>query len=534
MKKPFGLKKVLIIASLFIIVAVGLYISSSRLVAPGDIEMGIVVRGDVHEVVSETGFVRPSREVAMAFERSGRVVSIPVSEGDVVVEGANLISLDTSERQVELATAYARLQAEQVRLNELTAGADNVSLGVAAAAVDTAEIAVENAKTNLQEVISQQDQLVANSKKTLRTSNLAAYLISDESESDLYTFTAPTISGTYNSDEEGVYRIELYNSKGVSGSSYLMTGLEAGTEQVSTINPTPIGTRGLYIQFPEDFAKRTLWEIPIPNTRSTNYLANLNAYNAAVKTRDVAIKTAETAIRSAEASLAQSQKQYTQVSSSARDERVEAQRALVMQMRAAVQSAEIALEKSSLKAPFTGIVTKVATEEGEIISPSVPVLSLISEERFELKVNISESDIQEITIGDKATVTFDAYDDATFEAEVTQIAPTATFSEGVRVFVVTLQFTNKDERVLPGLSADIDIIAAERKNVIAIPSRAVVERDDGKFVRSWDGKTLTYIPVQTGLRGSDGMTEIISGLNEGTQIITFAREETIAQLEVSN
>ena len=534
MKKTFRSKKSLFFLIVILILGATYFFTADDSGVVEDIEIQAVTRNDVKEIVSETGFVQPSREVTLAFERGGRVVSIPVQEGDTVEEGDILIQLDTSERKTELASANARLRAEQVRLNELMSGADTVSLGVTESAVASAETTLQNAKANLEKVIIQQDQLVANAEKTLRISGLQAYLTSEERENSTDSYTAPTVSGTYNSEEEGLYRIELYGSGGASGSSYRVTGLESGTESVSTVSPTPIGTRGLYLQFPTNFAKRTTWEISIPNTRSSTYLTNLNAYNSAVKNRDTAIKTAENTVKSAEAALLQAKQQLTQVSSSAREEKIEAQNAVVNQMLASVQTAEIALEKTTLKAPFAGIVTEISTEEGEIVSASMPVTSLISSNNFELTVNISESDIQEISLEDIATVIFDAYDDTTFTAQVVRIAPNANIVEGVRVFEVTMQFTEKDDRILSGLSADIDILAAERKNVIAVPTRAIAEREEGKFVRTWDGTTLKHLPVETGLRGSDGLTEIISGLSEGTEIITFAREDTITKLEQAN
>jgi RND family efflux transporter MFP subunit len=534
MKNIFNSRKGLIITSIIILAIVGFFVFSNEEDITADIEMAIVETGDVKKVVSETGFVQASREVILAFERGGLIASIPVQEGDVVNEGDIVIGLDTSEKKTELASAYARLRAEQVRLSELIRGADTVSLNVTESAVDAAETTLQNTKINLEEVTTQQNQLLATAETNLRITGLQAYLTNEERESSSDSYVAPTVSGTYNGEEEGVYNIELYNSGGASGSSYRVTGLEEGTNRASAVNPTPVGLRGLYIQFPTNFASRTEWQIPIPNTRSSSYLTYLNAYNTAIETHDLAIKTAENAVKSAEAALEQTKQQYTQVSSSARDEQVEAQQAVVSQMSASVKAVEIAIGKMTLEAPFTGIVTKMYPEEGEIISASTPVLSLISDENFELVVNISESDIQEVTIDDTATVIFDAYDDAVFEAKVVDIAPSTEIIEGVRVFEITLQFIEKDKRIRVGLSADIDILAAERMEVIEVPTRAIVERTDGKFVRSWDGASLKYIPVQTGLRGSDGLTEIISGLDEGVEIITFAREDDIAKLEQAN
>lgn len=521
------------IATLLIGLAVFFLFRTLGTSIPADIEIQPVSRGDVIEIISETGFVQPSREVDLAFERGGRIVSTPVHEGDHVEEGSVLIALDTSEIEAELNAAYARLRAEEVRLDELIRGADELSLGVTQSGVTSAQVTLENAQANLELITAQHDQLVENTQKTLLSSDLEAHFIGDESSNSSYSYTPPTISGTYESDVEGTYIVDLYHSGAPSGASFQYSGLETGTESVSTDNPQPLGRQGLYIQFPNNFAKNTgvLWEVAIPNTRASGYLTNLNAYNAALEAREVAIESASNAIRSAEAAFNESELQLTQVSSSARDERIEAQRALVRQMQAGAEAIEIAKDNMTLIAPFSGIVTSMDNEEGEIVSAGASALSLISDDNFELVVNISESDIQEIGVGDSAAVRFDAYDDAVFAANIIRIAPNAKIVDGVRIFEVTLEFSEKDERIRSGLSADIDILAAERVDVLAVPSRAVVEREDGKFVRVLLGSAIEYLPVTTGLRGSDGKTEIVNGLASGQEIITFASEEAIEELE---
>ncbi len=534
MKKITFSKKYIIMSVSLVVVIVLWYFMVGRDDLMDGVEMQPVVRGDVVEVVSETGFVQSSREVDLAFERGGRVESVLVNVGMSVEEGDILVGLNTASDRADLMVAYARLEAEQIRLNELVSGADVESLAVGESGVYSAEVTLQNAKEYLEKTIAQQNHLVINARKTLLSSGLEAYLIGEEREDSSYSYTAPTITGNYSSDDEGVYIIDLYNSASASGVSFYLSGLESGIEVVSTVNPRPLGGRGLFIQFPDNFARGSTvqWEVPIPNTRSSSYITNLNTYNAVVDASVVAIKTAGNSAKSAEAALQQTGYKFTQISGSARDERVGAQRALVKQMQAIVYASEVALSKMTLKAPFAGIVTEVIAEEDEIILPSEMVVTLIADDNYELVVNISESDIQEISIDDTAIVFFDAYNDRRFEAKVAHIAPSARVNEGVRAIEVTLQFVDKDNRICVGLSADIDILAAERHNVLVVPSRAVVETEDGRFVRTLESGGINYIPVQTGLRGSDGMTEIKSGLEEGQEIITFAHKDVIEALEI--
>ena len=508
------------------------YVQSAKDGFPEGVEVGMVGKGRVEEVVNETGFVKVSQTVDLAFQSGGQVKSILVDEGSFVDAGAVLIVLDGSRQGSDLSSAQARLDAERIRLEEMLAGADSASRAVTESSVALAETTLLNAKRNLVDVTAQQDQLLTNAEKTLRSSSLEAYLVSEENENSPFSYTAPTITGVYESDEEGLYRLELYDSNSPSGASVRIFGLESDTHPVSTVNPVAIGVRGLYMQFPDNFAKRTVWEIPVPNIRSSSYLTNLNTYNAVLEARNIALTNAESVVKTAEAGLIQARSQLIQISSSAREEKLVAQRAAVRQMEALVAQAQVAYSNTVITAPFAGVITSVATEVGQIVSSGIPAVSLNAHNGFEVVVDISEVDIAEISVGDHAVITFDAYDDKEFTAKVSKVAPNATLVSGVRVFAVTLLFDAENELIKDGLTAQIDITTATREGVIAIPTRSIYENDEGKFVRViTDRGEVVEQDVTTGLRGSNGMTEITSGLTEGVHIITFADEEAIAQIK---
>lgn len=531
MKKLITSKKFwLVVAVVLLLIFIG---SKNRQASPipSGIETGVVERGDVEEIISETGFVQAMQNIDLAFERGGRVSEIVAKVGMEVNEGDILISLDRALANTEVAGARARLEAEQIRLREMLAGADTGSLALTESSVTAAEKALENAKRSLAEVTTQQNQLVAAAKDNLRSGNLQAYLVDYLGEDPSTTLLPPTISGRYQSELEGLYTIKLYRSGTPSGYSFRISGLESGVGEVSTVNPVPLGTRGLYIQFPANFTGNTTWEILLPNTRSSSYTASLNAYNNAVSGRELAIAQAENAVDMAEKSLEQSRLQLNQTAGPARNERISAQQSLIRQMQASLAASEIAYSNLQLRAPFSGTVTRINTEVGQIINPGAAVVSLISTNNYELNVNISEIDIAEINIGDPAEVVFDAFPDKKYQAKVVQIAPNATLADGVKVFKITLAFVNEDASIRDGLSANIDIISETKTNVIAVPTRSIYEDRDGKFVRTINpaGDTAR-LPVTTGLRGTNGLTEILEGLEGNETIITFASEEALNSL----
>jgi HlyD family secretion protein len=271
--------------------------------------------------------------------------------------------------------------------------------------------------------------------------------------------------------------------------------------------------------------------VSIPNIRSSSYQTNRNAYENAQAARTVAISSAESALASARATLAASQAQFTQATAPANSEDIALGAAQVAAARASLVAAQTRLSDSILVAPFSGIVTDVAVEPSELAGPSSPAVTVISDSAYQVTVDVPEDDIANIDVGDEAEVTFDAYDDNVFKATVAFVSPVARNINGVNAVEVKLAFLDDDPRVKSGFSADADISTAFKKDVLAVPARAIVEEDDRKYVRSLaaDG-SLKEIPVETGLRGSDGMVEITKGLQEGDTVITFIDQATLDAL----
>jgi HlyD family secretion protein len=475
---PFLAKKRFLIPLALIAIGGGGYLAFAQPAAP-EFETATVVRQDIVQVVSQTGTVEPAEEVELSFTGAGRIERVYVTEGQTVRRGQLLAVLNSASEYANLLSARARLRQQEATL--ASAGSSRTRVG------------------------SQQDQIVENARLAILTEDIQAYLVAGGSEALNRDHTPPTVSGTYTCEREGTYRIELYRSQAQSGATMIYSGIESGRVSVSTVRPVPLGTCGLFVQFPENFvvSRNGVWEIPVPNTRSDSYQARVSAYEAARENRRLALEDAErTPVLSAQ----------------------------IAEARAAVLAAEASFAETRLVAPFAGVVTLVDAVRGAIASPGIPALSLISSNAFEIKVLIPEDDIGEIAVGDRATVTLDAYDDATFEANVAFIPPTATADSGTASFEVTLQFANVDDRIRAGLSADVDITAAERKNALAVPTRAIIEENGGRYVRVLTSETSYRLtPVSTGLSGT-GTIEVTSGLNEGDRIITFANEEALAGL----
>jgi HlyD family secretion protein len=151
------------------------------------------------------------------------------------------------------------------------------------------------------------------------------------------------------------------------------------------------------------------------------------------------------------------------------------------------------------------------------------VISIISQGDYQIESFIPEADISKIKIRNKASTTLDAYgSNVVFDTAIIKIDPAATVIDGVPTYKVTLRFMDQDSRIKSGMTANLDILTNQKDNVLLLPNRVLITEDDGKYVSilnpDGSGKILLK-KIVVGLRGSDGNTEIISGLNEGDKVL---------------
>jgi len=125
---------------------------------------------------------------------------------------------------------------------------------------------------------------------------------------------------------------------------------------------------------------------------------------------------------------------------------------------------------------------------------------------------------------DPTEITLDAFPDYKFLGKVIKIDPAETIIQGVVYYKVTVGFDEPDKRMKSGMTANVDIITETKENVLAVPQGAVLAKDGQKMVRILEGKDIKEVKVETGIRGSRGEIEILSGLKKGDRVITFIKK----------
>lgn len=464
----------------------------------------VVKKQTITRTVIASGKVVSSTDLSLGFEVSDVVRSVNVSVGSKVKKGAILATLSSGEERAALTSARGALLSAEARYKKVLDGSSNEEIALA-------QVTLNNAKKDLENVIKVQNGLVENARRKLNSDGLTAQTTGSST-------STPTISGIYTGNE-GEYKISIYYSGDGQYVSY--EGLESGTARASTTTPQPFGTKGLSILFPNGTSQAANWTIPIPNTTSSSYVANSNAYEAARDTRDSAISSAQSAVDSAEAQL--NLKRAT-----ARQPDVDSALADVITAQAGVESANARLEKKILRAPADGTITKVDIKVGEIVVPQKEVVVLQDVANLYLEANIGEGNISTILLDQNVIVSYDAFPGQKYTASVSSVDPSAT-EDGTSINYKIKALIPDTVGIRPGMTANMAIVTAEVPNVLVLPGRVVQKDDSGQFVEvlvdpgARKQKTVRTM-VTTGIKGDGDIIEIKTGLSEGQSVLWTPKE----------
>ncbi len=216
----------------------------------------------------------------------------------------------------------------------------------------------------------------------------------------------------------------------------------------------------------------------------------------------------------------------------------------VSQARAALDEAEDQLSKTVIIAPMAGRVTRLNVEAGETVivgtmnNPGSLVLTVSDLSVMEVVLEVDETDVPEISLGDRATVDLDAFPDMEFPGVVTEIGNSAirppsqvagTGQTPTIDFEVVVTLQNPQAELRPDLSATAEVVTETRANQLSIPIIALTLREDeeegredsdpieGVFVIT-EGRAY-FTPVQVGIAGQEHF-EVISGLAQGDSVVS--------------
>ena len=224
--------------------------------------------------------------------------------------------------------------------------------------------------------------------------------------------------------------------------------------------------------------------------------ADLAAAKAQLANQEAAVLKAEAVLRQAERTIERQQKladrgiaAQSALDNAIRDAevaradlaiakaQVENAKAVIAQREAQLEQAEIDLERAVIRSPINGTVISRTVDIGQTVAASfqAPELFQIAQDlrRIRIEAQVNEADVGVISEGNPATFTVDAYPERTFYGRVTQVRLAATELENVVTYTVIVEASNEDRKLYPGMTANLQIVTAERDNVLRLPNSAL-------------------------------------------------------------
>ena len=218
--------------------------------------------------------------------------------------------------------------------------------------------------------------------------------------------------------------------------------------------------------------------------------------------------------------------------------------AKVAQYEATLRKQEINLSYTKIYSPVDGVVVAKNVEKGQTVAASyqTPSIAEIARDlkQMQVEVNVDEADIGSVKVGQRAEFTVDAYTDATFTGSVTQVRISPKSSNSVVSYTVIVKVNNDEEKLMPGMTANVSLIVTEKNDILLVPNAALrfnpnvntsVQAQMGPRRRGGNvaavetpgvyvlmNKKPVKIEVEKGI--TDGTrTEILSGVEEGTEVL---------------
>jgi HlyD family secretion protein len=468
----------------------------------------LVARATITDQVSSSGAVAASASENLGFAKGGKLTSLKVRVGDRVTAGQLLAKVDTFAARQVLKQQKANLAAQEAALDRLI---DSPSVSGAQATLSQSRVILTATRRQVSAVGTADNSAIQRSRAQLHAARRAEAKADDAVDAAQAACKVPgTPPATCNAQ--------------VASASSAQASAEQGVEA----------------------AKTTL------TAAEQKKKVDAASGQVSVETSRQGVVTAQNALNSA---------------SSDRPHAIDQQLALVRGAEVLVRSAQKDVDDGALAAPADGVVSAINGVVGEYLSPSSGTTALAPGSRaaipgsgsaasgagagaagagaggagaaairpggsqflvlsraksFQVVVPFEESDAAQIAAGQRVSVRFDAIPRLTEDGTVVALSPSASAISGVISYYVTVRIERRNSQLRDGQTARVEVITAERENVLSVPNAAVRRQGDTDIVVVVEPDGQQRITtIQAGLVGAD-RTEVVSGLSEGQRVIVNA------------
>lgn len=271
------------------------------------------------------------------------------------------------------------------------------------------------------------------------------------------------------------------------------------------------------------------------DTTGTTDLANVSSWSNSINTQLSNLLSAKTALDSSDPLIAQKRADLIKVRNGADELDIDSQ-------NINLQQAQNTYDNYFIRAPFDGLLARLSVRATDSVSAGTVIGTLVSTKKITI-ITLNEVDVEKVKVGQKAKLTFDAIDGLRVDGTVTTVDLVGTVTSGVVNYNVEISLDTQDDRVKSGMSVTASIITNEKQDILVVPNSAVKTQGKNIYVEmfttpltvvkgSTSGTVSNVAPTQKKVEvgiSNDTITEIVSGLNEGDQVVTRTISSTTAK-----
>lgn len=206
--------------------------------------------------------------------------------------------------------------------------------------------------------------------------------------------------------------------------------------------------------------------------------------------------------------------------------------AVLDEARATVDLAQLNLDRTSIRAPFDGVVGHRLVGPGEWVEPQTELVALASIDRLQLHYLLPEPSVRLAKVGQVVHARVVAFDGERFEGQTFFVSPSV--DRATRRLLAKAWVPNPDHRLKPGMFANVDVLVLEKNDVLIVPDSALVYDRNGTYLwRVDDQGRAEKVPVEIGIRRF-GRVEVLRGASQGDSIVTAGVNKVTAGVRLAS
>lgn len=454
---------------------------------------GVVERQDIIASVTGSAVVNPKEQYSITALVSGDVLAADFEQGDIVKEGDVLYKIDSSDAQNTIENANISHERSQMEYNKALENYDKLTVNSDCKGV-IKQLYVKNGAS-----VNQGMQIADIYDDSYLILTLT---FNDADAQNIYTGQTATVRVSSNGETlNGT--VTSVNSQGYAAQGNTLVR----TVKIKVQNPGVLTNTETATAMIGDFA--------CSSAGTFEYITEKTITAEASGTID--------AVYVMEGSRVSNGTKLVHIKSSSISDSLKSAELSLKSSQLSQDNAKKKLEDYTIKAPISGTVVTKNVKAGDKLdntNMSTEMAVIYDMSSLECELNVDELDIKNIELGQSVIITSDAVSDKIYNGEVTNVSVNGTTSGGVTTYPVTINITDFDEELLPGMNIDVEIITSKAKGVLAVPVTAV-NRGNTVYVKGdkTDEKDMApdgfkSVIVETGTYNNEYI-EIKSGINEG-------------------